>query len=128
MSLWEAVLMPALRTAPVKPAAASPLGRIVTTREVAELRRRVTRTANPCGCKSGAVMTVVALVVWPAWRIWSGLPDGLSGLAVSLAAWVGVIVASAAAGKLGAIAVGRWRHKRLRRQLQEALAATNRGE
>jgi hypothetical protein len=45
----------------------------------------------------------------------------------ALAAWVVVILASAVAGKVGGIVVGRWRHKRLRHQLHQALAAMTGG-
>src|SRR5437588_19318 len=103
--------MRAMRTTPLKPVAALAPDRAVTTREVAKLRQRVTRTARPCGCKSGAVMVIVALVVWPVWRIWSGLPNSGPGVAGALAGWAGAIAASAVVGKLGGIAVGRWRHK-----------------
>ena len=96
--------------------------------ELADLGQRVTRAAHPCGCKSGAIMVIAALVVWPAWRIWSGVPHSVAGAAGALAAWAGVILASALGGKVGGIVVGRWRHKRLRRQLHEALAGTTGGK
>jgi membrane associated rhomboid family serine protease len=69
-------------------------------------------------------MVIVALVAWPAWRIWSGVPQTVAGVVGALAAWVGVILAAAVAGKVGGILVGRWRHKRLRHQLHQALAGT----
>jgi hypothetical protein len=69
-------------------------------------------------------MVIAALVLWPAWTIWSGLPKSVAGVVGALAAWTGVILASAVAGKLGGIVVGRWRHKRLRRQFHQALAGT----
>jgi hypothetical protein len=97
------------------------------TAELASLRQRVARTAHPCGCKSGAIMVIAALVVWPAWRIWSGVPHSVAGAIGALAAWAGVILASALGGKVGGIVVGRWRHKRLRQQLRQALAGTTGG-
>jgi membrane associated rhomboid family serine protease len=98
-------------------------GRSAVNREIDELRRLVDHTANPCGCKSGAVMVILGLVGWPVWRIASGAPGTVAGIAEALLAWVGVVVAAAVAGKLGGIAVGRWRHERLRRQLHRALTA-----
>jgi len=86
----------------------------------AELTERVKRTAHPCGCKSGAVMVIVALVGWPAWRLAEGPPPDIPG---AVAAWGGLVVAAALVGKLGGIAVGRWNHRRLRRALDRALAA-----
>src|SRR6516164_6771579 len=83
--------------------AASATERAGSTAQLAELRQRVTRTAHPCGCKSGAVMVIAALVLWPAWTIWSGLPKSVAGVVGALAAWTGVILASAVAGKLGGI-------------------------
>ena len=100
---------------------AEPYRSSAVNREIDELRRLVDRTANPCGCKSGAVMVILGLVGWPVWRIASGAPSSVTGIAGALLAWVGVVVAAAVAGKLGGIAVGRWRHARLRRQLDRAL-------
>jgi hypothetical protein len=57
--------MRALRTSAVKSLTARPPESSVTTREIAELRQRVTRMANPCGCRSGAVMMIVALHRYP---------------------------------------------------------------
>jgi hypothetical protein len=95
--------------------------RSTVNREIDELRRLVDRTAKPCGCKSGAVMVTLGLVGWPVWRIASGAPSSFTGIAGALLAWVGFVFAAAVVGKLGGIAVGRWRHKYLRRQLERAL-------
>lgn len=119
--------MRALRIAVAIRAAASPTGQLLGAADVAELRRQVTRTANPCGCKSGAVMVIIALIAWPAWRIASGLPRDLAGAIGALALWGVAVVTAAVVGKLGGVAVGRRRHRRLRRQLDRALAASTRG-
>ncbi len=89
--------------------------------DVDELRRQVVRTAKPCGCKSGAVMVLVALVAWPVWKVASGLPTSVAGVAEAVLVWAGVTVGAAMAGKLAGIAVGRARHRRLLRRLQQAL-------
>jgi hypothetical protein len=88
---------------------------------VADLRREIKKTARPCGCKSGAAMALIALAGWPAWRAAAGLPTSVIGIAEAVLAWAGVVMCAAIAGKLAGIAVGRARHRRLLRRLEQAL-------
>lgn len=68
-------------------------------------------------------MVMLGLVGWPIWRISSGTPSSVGAIAAAMLAWAGIVIAAAVAGKLGGIAVGRLRHRRLRRQLHQALSA-----
>lgn len=96
--------------------AATALDRL-TAVEAADWRRRLERTARPCGCKSGAALSIVALVGWPLWRLLSGLPQDALAIGLAIVAYPAVVVAAGIAGKLAGILVGRWRHRRLRRRL-----------
>lgn len=106
---------------------ASQKGQGDTGLQIAELRLLVTRTAHPCGCKSGAAMVLIAMVGWPVWRVSSGAPDGVLGIAGAVLAWMGVVIAAGTFGKLSGIAAGRCRHRHLRRRLDRALEAAAEG-
>jgi hypothetical protein len=94
----------------------------LTPIEVQTWTRRLDATARPCGCKSGAALTLVALVSWPAWIVVSGLPRTALEVGAALVSYVLVVIAAAVAGKLVGIAVGRRRHSWLRRRLMVRLA------
>lgn len=89
------------------------------TTKAARLDRQLKKTANPCGCKSGAALSLAALVVWPAWIITSAMPREPLDWAVAILAYVPVVVVAGIIGKVAGIAVGRWRHRYLRRKLAE---------
>jgi hypothetical protein len=98
--------------------------------EVARLRRGLRETERPCGCKSGAALTLAALAAWPTWTLATGPPQTPGGVVRAVLAYPLVIVAAALAGKVTGIAFGRWRHRRLQRRLAQRLAlvvATERG-
>lgn len=54
---------------------------------------------------------------WPAWTLLAEQPSGALSIALATVAYPAVVIGAGAAGKLGGIAVGRWRHRRLRAQL-----------
>lgn len=85
--------------------------------------RRLERTARPCGCKSGAALMIAAVLGWPARDAASGIPHTPIGVVAALLTYLAVVIASAVVGKLSGIAVGRFRHRRLRQRLAERLAA-----
>jgi hypothetical protein len=89
--------------------------------ETANLRRKLRETERPCGCKSGAALTLMALIGWPAWTLVTGPPQTFAGVALAIAAYPAVVLAAALVGKVAGIAVGRWRHRRLQRQLTRQL-------
>lgn len=68
--------------------------------EAAGGRERLERTARPCGCKSGALMSLAALVAWPVWIATSAALRTLAGLAQSLVAYAFVVLAAGVIGKL----------------------------
>jgi hypothetical protein len=80
-------------------------------------RTREQDLTRPCGCKSGAALSIAALVGWPAWQLASGPPHTPLGIALAFIAYPLVVVGAGVLGKLGGILVGRERHRRLRRQL-----------
>jgi hypothetical protein len=82
-------------------------------------------TTAPCGCKSGAAMTLLALVGWPLWIAVSGIPRTPVHVAEAALLYVAVVVGSAAAGKLAGIAVGQYRQRRRGRRT-DALARARR--
>jgi hypothetical protein len=90
--------------------------------EADEWTRRLRQTARPCGCKSGAGLTLFALFGWPVWVIAAGLPHTATGLAAAVAVYGLVVIGSGAVGKIAGIAVGRFRHRLLRRRLAQRLA------
>ncbi len=96
--------------------------------EAAGWRERLERTARPCGCKSGALMSLAALVAWPVWIATSAAPRTLAGLAQSLVAYAFVVLAAGVIGKLSGIAVGRQVHGRVRRQLARRLSEVVRAD
>ena len=77
------------------------------------LRRRYERTAHPCGCKSGAAMSLAAVVGWPAWILATSAPDSVMSAVLAVPVYLAVVIGAGAAGKLAGIAVGRGRHRRL---------------
>jgi hypothetical protein len=85
--------------------------------EAARWRERLESTARPCGCKSGAAFSLAALVGWPAWTVLADPPHGAVSIGLATVAYPAVVVGAGAVGKLSGIAVGRWRHRRLRAQL-----------
>lgn len=89
------------------------------TPEVQELDRQLKKTVNPCGCKSGAALSLAALIAWPAWIITSSMPREPLGWALAILAYVPVVVVAGVIGKVAGIAVGRWRHRYLLRKLAE---------
>jgi hypothetical protein len=90
--------------------------------ETASLRRRLRETERPCGCKSGAALTLLALVAWPVWTLAAGPPQTLAGILLAAAAYPVVVLVAALSGKVAGIVFGRWRHRRLQRQLARHLA------
>jgi hypothetical protein len=91
--------------------------------EKEEWAYRLRRSQHPCGCKSGAIFMVLAIVGWPVRVVITGLSLTIAGLASFLLTYLAIIVASALVGKLGGIAVGRLRHRSLKRQFARRLAA-----
>jgi anaerobic C4-dicarboxylate transporter len=91
--------------------------------EKEEWARRLRRTQHPCGCKSGAIFMLLAIVGWPVRVAITGLSLTLTGLASSLLTYLAVVVASALIGKLAGIAVGRLRHRYLKHQFARRLSA-----
>lgn len=90
--------------------------------EASEWARRLKQSERTCGCKSGAIMMLVAVIGWPIWVIASGLPDGLLSIGAAVLTYIGVVVGSAVVGKLAGIATGRLRHRRQKRQFAQRLA------
>jgi hypothetical protein len=91
--------------------------------EAARWRRRLDQTAHPCGCKSGAALTLVAAFAWPTYLVASGVPRSPGAAGAALVIYAFVVIAAAVTGKLAGIVVGRWHHRQLRRRLDERLAA-----
>jgi hypothetical protein len=83
---------------------------------------RLERTARPCGCKSGAGLTLAGLVGWPVWVIASVAPRSAGAVLGAVAAYPVVLVVCGVVGKVAGIAVGRRRHRRLRRRLERRVA------
>lgn len=89
----------------------------------AKLRERVQKAARPCGCKSGAALSVLALVGWPI-RMWlSPSVATLHDVLVATAAYPVLIITAGVVGKVAGIVVGRRRHRWLRRRLAALEAA-----
>jgi hypothetical protein len=83
----------------------------------ARLREQVQKTARPCGCKSGAALSALALVGWPVWMWLSPAVATLHGVLSAVAAYPVVIIAAGVVGKVAGIMIGRQRHRWLRRRL-----------
>jgi hypothetical protein len=91
--------------------------------EAEEWARRLRATAHPCGCKSGAAASLLALVAWPVFLIVSGrFPHSILGALVAFIVYGAVVIAAGVAGKVAGIGVGRRRHRRLQRELRDRLA------
>jgi hypothetical protein len=85
--------------------------------------RQLRDTAHPCGCKSGAAASLLALVWWPAFVIASGrFPHSILGALVAIVVYGGVIILAGVAGKVAGIGVGRRRHLRLERAFRDRVA------
>jgi hypothetical protein len=97
--------------------------------EAEQWARRLRATAHPCGCKSGAAASLLALVGWPVFLVVSGrFPHSILGALVAIVGYGTVVIAAGVAGKVAGIAVGRRRHQRLQRELRDRLAvAADRG-
>jgi hypothetical protein len=94
--------------------------------EAARWRAQLQRTARPCGCKSGAALSLLALLAWPLAVVLAGPPRGLSGIGLAILLYLPFVIAAGLLGKLAGILVVRARHRRLRRRLDrriELLAA-----
>jgi hypothetical protein len=91
--------------------------------EAAQWRDRLAATEHPCGCKSGALATLAALVGWPIWVVASGPPTAPLTVAKALATYTAVVIGAALVGKLAGIAAGRAHYRRLRRRLAHRLVA-----
>src|SRR3954447_19571426 len=81
------------------------------------LRRRYERTAHPCGCKSGAAMSLAAVVGWPASILATSPPDSVMSAVLAVPVYLAVVIGAGAGGKLAGMAFGHGRHRRLRRRL-----------
>jgi hypothetical protein len=95
---------------------------LLAAEEAAEWDRRLKKTARPCGCKSGAAASVVALVGWPVWVVLSGVPDTMLSFVGAVVLYGMVVIGAAVVGKIVGIVVGRRRHRRLQERLQRVLA------
>lgn len=95
--------------------------------DIERLRAHLDKLARPCGCKSGAALTILALIGWPIRVVTDGLPRTFLGIVAALATYALVIVAAAIVGKVAGIVVGRvrrrWYQRRLSGRLSIASAA-----
>jgi hypothetical protein len=82
-----------------------------------KLREQVVKSARPCGCKSGAALSALALVGWPIWMWLSPSVATLPDILLATAAYPVVIVTAGVVGKVTGIVTGRRYHRRLRRRL-----------
>jgi hypothetical protein len=89
----------------------------------AKLREQVQKSARPCGCKSGATLSAVALVSWPMWMWLSTSVATPRDILTATAAYPVVIITAGVAGKVAGIVIGRQRHRRLRLRLAALEAA-----
>ncbi len=91
--------------------------------DIERLRARIDKLAKPCGCKSGAALTLLALVGWPAGVVVAGIPHALPGALAVLAGYPLVVLAAAIVGKVAGIVVGRERRRWYRRRLTDLMSA-----
>lgn len=89
--------------------------------DIERLRERIEKLAKPCGCKSGAALTLLALIGWPIKVIAEGVPRTFLGVVAGLAIYPLVVFAAAIAGKLAGIVVGRVRRRWYQRRLYNRL-------
>ena len=95
---------------------------VLGSAEAADWNRRLRATAHPCGCKSGAAMSLVALVGWPVFVIVTGrFPRSILGAIAAIFIYGVVVIGAGMIGKVAGIVVGRLRHDRLRQQLLRRL-------
>ena len=91
--------------------------------EAERLRRRLESLPKPCGCKSGAALTLLALIGWPIRMILGDMP----GTALGIAAWLGTyplaVLGAALVGKVAGIGVGRAQRRWLRFLLKRQTSA-----
>lgn len=92
------------------------------TPDIERLRAHLDKLASPCGCKSGAALTLVALVGWPVKALTDGVALTPRGLLTALATYVLVVLAAAIVGKVAGIVVGRLRRRWYQRRLTARLA------
>jgi hypothetical protein len=94
-------------------------GEMAGDAEPERLRRRVQETAHPCGCRSGAMLSLAALVGWPVWTLATHLPGSVLGAVLAVPLYLAIVIGAGASGKIAGMAVGLRRHRRLRRRLDE---------
>lgn len=92
-----------------------------TTAEAVHWRRRMQKTARPCGCKAGAALALAAVVLWPV-RFVAEPPRTVIGAGLMVAVYGLVVVAAGLGGKLAGITVGRLQHQYFRRRLARHVA------
>ncbi|MEP7178792.1 MAG: hypothetical protein ABI775_06865 [Pseudonocardiales bacterium] len=85
--------------------------------DVERLRERVEKLAKPCGCKSGAALTLLALIGWPVKVLADGVPRTFLGIVAVLATYPLIVFAAAIVGKGAGIVVGRVRRRWYQRRL-----------
>jgi hypothetical protein len=90
--------------------------------EAARWRSVLRETARPCGCQSGAALSMLMLVGWPLAAVLSGLPGTPLGVGLAVVLYACVVVAAGVVGKVVGIVVGRLRHRALRRRLRRRVA------
>jgi hypothetical protein len=86
--------------------------------ELQQLERRLERFESACGCESGAVAMLSALILYPVYLA-QGRGDLWPLTIGEVAAGVGVIVAAAVAGKLAGVAWARLSLRRTRDRIRE---------
>ena len=91
--------------------------------EAEQWARRLRATAHPCGCKSGAAASLLALFCWPVFVIASTrLPRSILGALSALVVYGVVVIGAGVAGKVAGIVVGRSKHRRVLQRLVHRLA------
>ena len=100
----------------------SPLQVSTDAEDIERLRERIDKLAKPCGCKSGAALTLLALIGWPVKVITDGVPRTFAGVVAVLATYPVGVFAAAIVGKVAGIVVGRIRRRWYQRRLSIASA------